>query len=416
LTIFRREFDQFWGPRMEDAFRYALLTLFEANQAICAESPVGRERQHTVLQVPTLLADGAFRRSVLELVSDPVIRGWWSGYFDRLDRRLQGEIINPVQTKVSRFAGQQAARAIVGQARSTIDPSGWLSSGAIVVVNTAKGTIGEDTAALIGGTLINLVGLLVGEQARLPERRRRPVTLIVDEAQTMPGADYEAILSELSKYGANLILATQSLARLETLNRDQGRSLRSTVFANLDGLFAFHTSAEDAAYLVRELGDEIDERDLIELGEHQCYAKLSAGGERLPTFSVSLDPPPVGDPSIRDALAAASAARYGRDAAAVDADLRSALARIEAIGGGSLTGGSVPAGDSGGDPARVPDESTTAANKPGKAPKGKVRSKHRRGKPTPADASPARSADRGQESAAEAPILVEEELPQGRIR
>src|SRR6185436_10488337 len=129
----------------------------------------------------------------------------------------------------------------VGQPRSTIDPSGWLDTGAIVVVNTAKGTVGEDTAALIGGTLINLVGLLVGEQARLPERRRRPVTLIVDEAQTMPGADYEAILSELSKYGANLVLATQSLARLETLNRDQERALRSTVFANLDGLFAFHT-------------------------------------------------------------------------------------------------------------------------------------------------------------------------------
>jgi hypothetical protein len=43
LAIFRREFDRFWGPRMEDAFRFALLTLFEANQAICAtgriESP-----------------------------------------------------------------------------------------------------------------------------------------------------------------------------------------------------------------------------------------------------------------------------------------------------------------------------------------------------------------------------------------
>src|SRR5438128_9206632 len=74
----------------------------------------------------------------------------------------------------------------------------------------------------------------------------------------MPGADYEAILSELAKYGANLILATQSLTRLETLDRDQGRSLRATVFANLDGLFAFHTSAEDARYLVRELGGEVD--------------------------------------------------------------------------------------------------------------------------------------------------------------
>jgi hypothetical protein len=417
LTIFRREFDQFWGPRMEDAFRYALLTLFEVNQATCAEGPVGRDRQHTVLQVPMLLADGDFRRSVLGLVSDPVIRGWWSGYFDRLDRRLQGEIINPVQTKVSRFAGQQAARAIVGQARSTIDPSTWLSSGAIVVVNTAKGTIGEDTAALIGGTLINLVGLLVSEQARLSERHRRPVTLIVDELQTMPGADYEAILSELAKYGANLILATQSLARLETLNRDQGRSLRATVFANLDGLFAFHTSAEDAAYLVRELGDEIDERDLIELGEHQCYAKLSAGGERLPTFSVALDPPPAGDPSIRDALAAASAARYGRDAGAVDADLRSALARIDALRARPLTGGTVTDGSGGSDPARVPDELTTTANKPGKAPKGKVRSKQRRGTPTPADPSQARSPDREQESTpADAPVFVEEELPQRRIR
>lgn len=417
LTIFRREFDRFWGPRMEDAFRYALLTLFEVNQAICSEDTAGRERQHTLLQVPILLADDVFRRSVLDLVSDPVIRGWWSGYFERLDRRLQLEIINPVQTKVSRFAGQRAARTIVGQARSTIDPSGWLSSGTIVVVNTAKGTVGEDTAALIGGTLINLVALLVSEQAQIPEGGRRPVTLIVDELQTMPGADYEAILSELAKYGANLILATQSLARLEALDRDQGRSLRATVFANLDGLFAFHTSAEDAEYLVRELGDEIDARDLIELGEHRCYAKLSAGGERLPTFSVSLDPPPAGDPSIRDALAASSAARYGRDAGAVDADLRSALARIEAVRARSLTAGPSADGGSGGDPARVPDEATAAANKQRKAPKGKVRSKHRRGKPTTADSSQVKSPDRGQESTpAEAPAFVEEELPQGRIR
>jgi type IV secretion system coupling TraD/TrwB family protein len=304
----------------------------------------------------------------------------------------------------------------VGQARSTIDPSGWLSSGAIVVVNTAKGTVGEDTAALIGGTLINFVGLPVSEQVQLPESRRRPVTLIVDELQTMPGADYEAILSELAKYGANLILATQSLARLEALNRDQGRSLRATVFANLDGLFAFHTSAEDAAYLVRELGDEIDERDLIELGEHQCYAKLSAGGERLPTFSVSLDPPPAGDSSIRDALAAASATRYGREAAAVDADLRSALARIEAIRGRSLTGGPAADGAYGGDQDRVPDEATTAY-KQVKAPKRKVRSKHRRGNPTPSDVAQMGSPDRGQESTpAEAPAFVEEELPQGRFR
>jgi hypothetical protein len=35
LRVFKREFDAFWGPRMEDAFRFALMALFEANEAIC---------------------------------------------------------------------------------------------------------------------------------------------------------------------------------------------------------------------------------------------------------------------------------------------------------------------------------------------------------------------------------------------
>ncbi|MCL5107363.1 MAG: DUF87 domain-containing protein, partial [Chloroflexi bacterium] len=269
LLIFRREFDRFWGPRMEDAFRYALLTLYEANEAMCAADPEGRSRQHTVLEVPALLTDTGFRRRVVTLVRDPLVKAWWSGYYDTLDRRLQLEIINPVQTKVQRFAGSWAARAVVGQPKSTIEPSRWLSAGAIVLVNTAKGEVGEDTAALIGGTIVNLVGLLMGEQSSLPTEERRRATLVVDEFHTMPGADYETVLSELAKYGANLVLATQSLARLDALDRDGHRALRAAVFANLDGLFAFHTSAEDGTYLSRELGSEIDEGDLLELVQPQ---------------------------------------------------------------------------------------------------------------------------------------------------
>ena len=330
LAVFKREFDRFWGPRMEDAFRFALLTLYEANQAMCAADPKhGRERQHTVLEVPAVLVDTAFRRSVLPHVTDPVVKAWWSSYFDLLDRRLQIEISNPVQTKVQRFAGSRAGRAIVGQPRSTIDPFAWVRNGSVVIVDCAKGTVGEDTAALVGATLLNLVALAISEQATLEQRERRPVTLLVDEFHSMPGTDYEAILAELAKYGANLVLATQSLAKLAALDREQHRALRSTVFANLDGLYAFHVSAEDAQYLVKELGEGVDEQDLVALGEHQCYARLSSGGERLPVFSVRLDPPPVGDPTLAERLADASAALYGRDAAAVEDALKAALARIQ---------------------------------------------------------------------------------------
>jgi hypothetical protein len=316
---------------MEDAFRFALLTLNEANQALCREDPLrGRSLQYTVLQVPAVLGNPAWREKVLPAVRDPVVHGWWTGYFQRLDRRLQTEVLNPAATKVQRFAGSLAARHVAGQARSTLDPRAWVRDGAVVVLDAAKGVVGEDTAALVGATLLNLVALAVGEQAALPPRERRRVCLVVDEFHTMPGVDYEALLSELAKYGASLVLATQSLARLEALDRQHKRALRPAVFANLDGLFAFHCSAEDARYLVRELGSAVDEEDLLELGEHRCYARLSTGGGRLPLFSLRLDPPPAADEALADRLAAASAARYGREVAAVAAEVAGALARIAA--------------------------------------------------------------------------------------
>ena len=330
LAVFQREWgDRYWGPRMEDAFRYALLTLFEANRLICQADPVnGRNHQYTLLQVPTILSDTLFRRDVVGKIEDPSIRTWWAEYFETLERRFQLEVINPVLTKVHRFEGSTAARQIVGQSASTIHPSAWLRDGAVVIVNTARGIIGESAAALIGSTLLNLVTLAVAEQASQQADARWPISMFVDEFHTIPGADYEGILAELSKYGANLVLATQSLARLLAIGQEEGRGLRATVFANLDGLFAFNCSAEDAEYLVAELGGAVDEQDLIELGEHQCYVRLSSRGQRLPTFSVHLDPPMNSDPEQRASLARASAERFGRDAAAVEADRRAAIARV----------------------------------------------------------------------------------------
>ena len=124
-----------------------------------------------------------------------------------------------------------------------------------MIVNLNAFDVGEDVAALVGGTLLNLAARAISAQAMLPPEARKPVTLVVDEFHTLPGADYEQVLGELAKYGANVLLATQTLSRLDRLTDAQRtRDLRAAVFSNLDGLFAFHTSAEDAAYLAEELG------------------------------------------------------------------------------------------------------------------------------------------------------------------
>src|SRR5205814_6410618 len=134
---------------------------------------------------------------------------------------------------------------------------------------------------LIGGTILNLVALAVADQARLGQALRNGISMFVDEFHSMPGADYEGILAELGKYGANLVLATQSLARLVDIGGDRGRDLRAMVFANLDGLFAFNCSAEDGRYLVPEFGGALVEQDLVDLGEQPSYLGRSPAGERL---------------------------------------------------------------------------------------------------------------------------------------
>ena len=105
------------------------------------------------------------------------------------------------------------------------------------------------------------------------------------------------------------------------------------------------------------------------LGEHQCYVKLSMGGEPLPTFSVQLDPPPRIDRAESEQLVRASAARYGRERAAVERDLRSALARIEASHPAPFGQGAVDTKRRG-----APSEGIARKERP-------ARNEHRRGKP-----------------------------------
>jgi hypothetical protein len=370
LRIFRREFDGFWGPRMEDAFRFALMALFEANASLCREDRSrGRDWQHTVLDVPALLQLRGFRRRVLKRAADRTIVDWFDTYFEALDPRLRLEVINPVLTKVHRYLGSTVARRIVGQPRSTVDFREFVAQGRLVLVNLSAFDVGEDTAALVGGTLLNLAARAVSAQVVLPPAKRRAVTLCVDEFHTIPGADYEQVFGELAKYGANMILATQTLARLDRLTAaDRGRDLRSVVFANLDGLFAFQTSAEDAGFLASELGGGLDEQDVLELGHYQSYARLTdmRTGERLPAFSVLLDPPAAGDAGRAERLARVSAERYGRDWVGVDLALEAAAERIRKRPATSLATDELPesAPPSDGDGVPRPDQTVYGGELP----------------------------------------------------
>jgi len=323
ITMMHRLWPDNWGPRMEGALRAAVSCLHEANAAR------QREEQYTLLDVVPVLTSADFREEVLKQVPDRALWAWWRDNYDRINRAFQQQTANPVTTKVGRFMVTEAARLVLGQPRSTVDPRALLREGGVLVVNSAVGALGEGGAALMGATLLNLVGLVVEEQVALPPADRCRLVALVDESSTLGAADYGRMLGELAKYGASFVLVTQSLSKLDAIDR----ALRPTIFSNIDGLTVFQVSAEDARYLAPELGSDVAVEDLTDLGDFECYARWWSDGQRLPTFSLRLNRPPPVSVTRTEAIARRSAEHYGRPRDEVRAEVARILDRRAGVVG-----------------------------------------------------------------------------------
>ena len=149
--------------------------------------------------------------------------------------------------------------------------------------------------ALVGASLLNLVDAVTREQGQLPADQRRGALVVVDEMQSIPGVDYESMLSELAKFGASFVLATQSLSRLAELSP----TMQDTLLANVSCLAVFQVAASDARQLIGELDrNRVEEEDLVSLPVHHCYVWATTGGQRLPTYSLAVRKPRDGDPAV----------------------------------------------------------------------------------------------------------------------
>ncbi len=292
----------YWGPRMEDALRNAARTLLYVNEILAKRG----QQQFTLLDILPLFELGNFRHRLLkDYVKDSDILEWWSGYFERMYQNLQIDVINPVQTKIHRFSTHATIRGIVGQSLSTINFRELLNERRILLVNTATGVIGPDAGGLLGAVIVDYINFAVREQMAIPDpSARAKVIVVIDEFQSIPGVDYKNLLAELQKMGASFILATQALGQLDAIKKE----LRESILSNIETLFVFQTSAEDADLLRHELDEAVTATDIINLDDYTCYIKTQVRHSRLPVMHVETLPPPPKN----DAVVAQIAGQMGR--------------------------------------------------------------------------------------------------------
>ena len=310
-----------WGPRMENAFRVALQTLYEANQTLVARDPQhGPAAQYTLLDVLPLFTRQSFRHALLQDVHDKRIHQWWTFYFEPLNIFKQQDITTPILNKTTEFAGPRTAR-IIGQGCCSLDFKQLIEEQRIIILKLAQGTVG-DIAPLIGTTLLGLLQTTLEEQGQLRQDQRKRLLIFIDEFQALPGMDFQA-LAQLRKYGATFVLATQSLEYLDRLDR----KIVPVVLANVKQITSFRLSAWDAQLLAREM--ELEETALKNLPAHACYARWTSQEVRQPAFSFVLDQPPPGDPTQAETIKGKAATKYTRPAPLVDDDLETAVKRAE---------------------------------------------------------------------------------------
>ena len=337
-----------WGSRMQNILEHLAKSMHEANSL----GGWPRSEQYTILDGHDMLGIGEesvkARKKMLSVIRDPYLKRWWESEFGNWEPRMKVEACAPVQTRLAYYASSVNARRVLGQPESTLDIRETIQEGGILLVASASAYVGRDVASLLGACILNLVDAVVRSQGTLPESERRGCLVVVDEMQSIPGVDYEGMLSEVGKFGGSLVLATQSLTKLDELSM----TMRDTILANIGCLCVFQVSGNDAMRLRGEIGaDKVEAYDIVSLPRHECYVKLSSLPGGVSTLSMRVRPPSEGN---AESLAEIRRNVFGytRSVQEVDDMLK---ARVEAASPSRLDGqihmrssdGSEPAQDGG---------------------------------------------------------------------
>jgi len=271
MGIFTKIWANVWSSRMEYILNNCVLALLDTPGT-------------TLLGIPRLLVDKDYRRIIIDNLKDPVVRSFWVQEYESWQDRFRQEAIAPIQNKVGQFLSSSFVRNIVGQPKSAFNVQEVMNQRKILLVNVAKGRIGEDNAALLGAMLITKIQLAAMERVRIPEDERRDFYLYVDEFQNFATDSFANILSEARKYRLNLVIAHQYIGQLVT---DTTTKVRDAVFGNCGTLISFRVGATDAEFLEKEYTPEFELQDLVNLPNRHIYLKLMVNGVTSRPFSAT---------------------------------------------------------------------------------------------------------------------------------
>lgn len=271
LEAMKKLWSDAWGVRMEHILRYALYALIEYGDA-------------TLPDVLNLCFEKSFRREVLTKVRNEQVRFFWETEYPNLNPLYRKDAVAPIQNKIGAFLADPRLYRILTDTPEQLSFRRIMDEGKVLIVNLAKGRVGEDSAGLLGALIVSTMSVAAFTRVTVAIEERRPHYLFIDEFQTYTTLSVANMISELRKYKVGLTLAHQHLAQLEP-------EVRSAVLANVGSLISFRIGPEDAPIISKELAPQFMPEDLVNLPTYDVALKLMIDGTTSRPFSGTTLPP-----------------------------------------------------------------------------------------------------------------------------
>jgi hypothetical protein len=271
IQVFKHLWSDSWGPRLEYILRNCLLSLFDYPNSNLAD-------------ILKLLSDKDFRKKVIPYIQNKQVKEFWIKEYDKYPERLRVEAISPIQNKVGAFLSHPLLQKILTNPEKPLSLRKVMDDGKILLVNLAKGSIGEDTSNLLGSLLISRFDLAALSRANISENERRDYALYLDEFHNFTTQSLVLMLSELRKYRLSLVLAHQYLTQLEP-------NIKDAILGNVGTIIIFRIGATDAEIFASEFAPEFKLTDFTNLPNFHIYLKLMIDGKISSPFSAVTLPP-----------------------------------------------------------------------------------------------------------------------------
>lgn len=267
MAVFKKIWVDQWSARMEYILNYTILALLEVPGS-------------TLLGINRLLAEKEYRKRIVDQVTDPEVKAFWTQEFAKYQDKYATEATAAIQNKVGQFVSNSLVRNLIGQPVSSFNMREAMDQRKIILVDISKGRIGEDASRLLGAMLITKIQLAALSRVDIPRHERADFTLIVDEVQNFATASFASILSEARKFNLSLVIAHQYVKQLD-------EAVADAVFGNVGTIITFRIGADDAELLEKEFMPEFEATDLVNLGFRQIYLKLMIDGVTSHAFSAT---------------------------------------------------------------------------------------------------------------------------------